>query len=444
MKAFLALWLPIFLSNSIIMLGGLFDTIFLSHYAPQHVAALAVCLSIYAMLFVSGLGILQGSMQELAEANGRNAMDDIQRIVKQSLLIIAVLSSVAMVLLTHAEPLLTWLNVDESLRHLILPCLLLLACTIPAHLVLRLLYILTQSCGQAQRVFYANIIFLLIKVSLAYVFIFGIDGHIQAYGVQGAFMANLIAQWLLCVLYYLFFLERHLEVQWQGQFFHWQSLKKILKIGIPNAVVTFIDVFTVSAIALLILPLGDVVVNAHQIMLGILGLMFMLPLSLGSAFSILVSTRIGAQQMDAAWQLSRKAIMIVLCIALATTLCLWGFQTTIVQYLSAEVDVRLIALSLVLLLCWMHVFDALLLISVNILRCWKVVILPMLVFSGVILCVGLGGGWYVAFHSLSLWSIELPSMGIQGFWWMLVIAYTSAALLCLLFLYRRYQQYKVQ
>src|SRR5690606_13976719 len=52
MKQFLHLWVPIFLSNAIIMLSGLFDVIFLSHFSPQHVAALAVCLSVYSLCFV--------------------------------------------------------------------------------------------------------------------------------------------------------------------------------------------------------------------------------------------------------------------------------------------------------------------------------------------------------------------------------------------------------
>jgi MATE family multidrug resistance protein len=441
MKQFLHLWVPIFLSNTIIMLGGLFDTIFLSHFAAQHVAVLAVCLSIYSLIFVSGMGMLQGSMQELAEANGRQAPEDIQRIVKQSILIIAVLSGVAIWLLNHADPLLTLLKADDALKALIQPCLVLLAWTIPAHLMLRVLYILTQSCGQAKRVFYSNMLYLMVKVSLAYVFIFGIEGHIQTYGVAGAFIANLIAQWLLCLLYYFFFLEKHLSIQWQGTFLHVPTLFKILRIGVPNAVVTFIDVFTVSAIALLILPLGHVLVNAHQVMLGVLGLMFMLPLSLSAAFSILVSTRIGAKRVQAAWQLSRKAILTALIVALAVVSSLWGFQHSVLGLLSDDPQVQWIGLSLVIFLCWMHVFDALLVMCVSILRCWKMVVLPMLIFSSMILCVGLGGGWYLAYHPMAILGFYTEALGLIGFWWMLAIAYTCAALMCGGCLWWRHRQY---
>ncbi|PWF32562.1 MATE family efflux transporter, partial [Yersinia pestis] len=80
---------------------------------------------------------------------------DIQRIVKQSILIVLVISAVAMYLFNHATPLLHFLKADAALQALIVSCLWLLAWTIPAHLLLRILYILTQACGQAKRVFYA-------------------------------------------------------------------------------------------------------------------------------------------------------------------------------------------------------------------------------------------------------------------------------------------------
>src|SRR5690606_30662773 len=136
----------------------------------------SVCLFILcALCFVTGIGVLQGMMQELAEANGRQDYADIQRIVKQSILIVLVISAVAMYLFNHATPLLHFLKADAALQTLIVPCLWLLAWTIPAHLLLRILYILTQACGQAKRVFYTNMIYLLLKVALAYVLIYGIE-----------------------------------------------------------------------------------------------------------------------------------------------------------------------------------------------------------------------------------------------------------------------------
>lgn len=441
MKQFLHLWVPIFLSNAIIMLSGLFDVIFLSHFSSQHVAAMAVCLSIYSLCFVSGIGILQGMMQELAEAKGRQAFSDIQRIVKQGVLIVLIVSVFAAWLFTHATPLLNLLKADDELQALITPCLMLMAWIIPGHLLLRILYILTQTCGQAKRVFYANILYLIFKVLLGYCLIFGIEGYIAAYGVQGAFISSLIIQWLMLFIYYFVFLEKILRIQWSGTFLHWATLIKILRIGVPNGIVTFVDVFAVSAIALLILPLGDIVINSHQIMLGLLGLMFMVPLSMGSAFSILVSTKIGAEHIESAWQLSKKAVVVVLSIGLCLASFVWIFQRWIIALFSGDQQVLAVAFSLMMLVCWMHIFDAILVISVNMLRCWKEVVLPMFIFTTTVLVLGLGGGWYIAYHPISFMNIDFNALGIHGFWWMLAIAYTVAACLCLLCLSLKYRYY---
>ena len=69
--------------------------------------------------------------------------------------------------------------------------------------------------------------YLIFKVSLAYCLIFGIQGYVPAYGVEGAFIAHLTVQWALLVVYYLIFLEKQLRVHWSGQFFHFKTLLKI-------------------------------------------------------------------------------------------------------------------------------------------------------------------------------------------------------------------------
>jgi len=232
-----------------------------------------------------------------------------------------------------------------------------------------------------------------------------------------------------------------LRVHWSGQFFHFKTLLKILRIGLPSAIVVFIDVFTISAIALLILPLGEIMVNAHQVARGLAGLLFMVPFSMSSAFSILVSTRIGANQVQSAWALTFKALRVVVASAVVLAVLIAIFQKPIVALFSDHTDVLTVSLALMFLLCWMHIFDAILVISVNMLRCWKVVIFPMFIFSGVLLLGGLGGGWYLAYHPVSLFNLNLDVSGISGFWWMLAISYTFAALMCLLCLALKYRKH---
>ncbi len=84
--------------------------------------------------------------------------------------------------------------------------------------------------------------------------------------------------------------------------------------------------------------------------------MFMLPMSMASAFGILVSTKIGAEQIDAAWQLSKLGTMAVMLIAIVVVLTIWGLDSWIVGLFSNDAQVIALALALILLMCWMHIF----------------------------------------------------------------------------------------
>ena len=119
--------------------------------------------------------------------------------------------------------------------------------------------------------------------------------------------------------------------------------------------------------------------NAHQVARGLAGLLFMVPFSMSSDFSILVSTRIGANQVQSAWALTFKALRVVVASAVVLAVLIAIFQKPIVALFSDHTDVLTVSLALMFLLCWMHIFDAILVISVNMLRCWKVVVLPMFI-----------------------------------------------------------------
>lgn len=60
----------------------------------------------------------------------------------------------------------------------------------------------------------------------------------------------------------------------------WQSLRMILKIGIPTAIMALMDVIAFCSVAILILPFGSVVSAAHQIVASTGGFMFIFPSSI--------------------------------------------------------------------------------------------------------------------------------------------------------------------
>ncbi len=58
------------LSSNLILLSGLIDIAYVGHFSNDHVAALSVTLSLYTVIYVIGMGILQGVILKLSEAHG--------------------------------------------------------------------------------------------------------------------------------------------------------------------------------------------------------------------------------------------------------------------------------------------------------------------------------------------------------------------------------------
>ena len=99
---------------------------------------------------------------------------------------------------------------------------------------------------------------------------------------------------------------------------------RILKLGVPIGAAIFFEVSLFSCVAVLVSPLGELVVASHQISLSVTSLLFMVPLSL--AISMTIRTESFGRQDLVGIQLTRKvglittttiacfsALMIILC-----------------------------------------------------------------------------------------------------------------------------------
>lgn len=438
MKKFWDLFIPLLLGNVTIAVSGLVDTLYLSHFSAKHVAVLAIAISLYSMIFIFGFGLLQGMMQTLAEAKGRGELHQIDLIVKQGIWSVLLWGLFGICVLSHADSIVDLLGADATLKDMILVCLKISMFIIPVQLLLRVFFIVTQTCGQAKLVFYGNILFLIAKLILSGVFIFGIPlWGLKAYGVYGAFISSFLAYCIILITFYILLMDKSHRLQWKAPFFNFDILIKILRIGIPASIVIFIDVFAFTSISLLAVPLGDIALSANQIVMVAGYWLFNVINALIVTFSILLSIKIGEGHQEQAWQLSQKAVYIVLMAALILSFSLFLFQKQFVVLFTSDQFVASMVLSLIVLVCLFHIADAMLAIAVNLLRCWQVTLLPMFIYSFILLIVGLGGGWYFAFHPMSFLGINIASMGIHSFWVFATFAYASSAILCLICLYYR-------
>ncbi|BCA97723.1 Multidrug resistance protein NorM [Acinetobacter baumannii] len=326
MNQIFKLFIPMLSSNLIVVLSGLIDIAYVGHFSNDHVAALSVTLSLYTVVYVIGMGILQGVMLKLSEAYGCHDIPRIRQIFIQGvwLMLCSALVSIALLYLFRDLPKL--FGASEHVVSITKNCIWALVFILPAHLLMRLFTALSQVTENAYKVLLSDSLFFILKIILSYLLIYGVAlFSIPPLGAIGALLATIIVRWFMLAVYYLFFLEKRyifIEHPEQSVEDSWQSLRMILKIGIPTAIMALMDVIAFCSVAILILPFGSVVSAAHQIVASTGGFMFIFPSSIASAYSILVSRTMGSGNMKEADKIARQSIWVIMAVSGSLSLCL--------------------------------------------------------------------------------------------------------------------------
>ena len=248
-------------------------------------------------------------------------------------------------------------------------------------------------------------------------------------GGAGCGVSTAIINWLalLCGLTYLVrnraYRQYHLFSRWQPP--HPGELGKLLRLGLPMGLSTFIDISSFTLIAILVARLGVETVAGHRVIANFTGVIYMLPLALSIATMVLVGQAVGAGDPARARLTARLGMGLAGGLAVLLGAALWLLREPLVQLSTTDPAVQAVALGLVLYLCFYQGFDGLQTVAAHALRGYKVTLLPMLLHTFCFWGIGLSGGYWLSFHAP--WRAGAPS--VAGFWEGCVVATVAATLL---------------
>jgi len=148
--------------------------------------------------------------------------------------------------------------------------------------------------------------------------------------------------------------------------------------------------------------------------------MFMTALGLGSAGGTLVAQHLGAREPAVArlvgWHALGLAVLVAALLGAAVAL----LREPIVGLFTPHAAVAAAALPLLVWVWFFHLGDALQTVAAYVLRAHHVATLPMVVYVLALWGVGIGGGYWLAFHA---------GQGALGFWRAATFGLAVAALL---------------
>lgn len=434
LKTLLHLMLPILITQMAQAAYGLVDTIMAGRVSPADLAAVAIGAGLWlpAFLFISG--VMMATTPLVAQAVGAGERDQAAIITRQSLWTAFGLGLIGMLLLRSTVWLFEPLGIPQHLQDKTALYITGVSFGLPAVGLYTALRGYSEALGHPRPITVFSIIGLLLNIPLNYAFIYGF-GVIPAMGGAGCGFATAITIWLMvgALLVYV----THARAFRGIRLFHRLDrpdpvlIKRILLLGLPIGVAIFFETSLFSLAALVLSPLGETVVAAHQIALSVTSQLFMIPLSLAMALTIRIGQLYGEQNWELLRVVRRLGLWTGTALACCSMLLIFFTRDVMAAAYTSDIQVQQLAVHLLIFALAYQIFDSWQVTSAGILRGLQDTAIPMWL---TLFCY-----WLIALP-LGIVLSRVAGFGAQGFWFGLVVGLGLAALLLLWRLKVRQQQ----
>lgn len=390
---------PVLVSSWASVVFGVLDTAMAGHASAADLQAMALAVSIYLTVFIALMGAVHALIPIIGQLFGAQRYLDVGKAWGQGVWMALGLSAVGSVAMFFPD---AWLllsgDVDPAVRDGVTWYLRALILALPASLMFRTIYALGTAVSRPKTVMVINLASVAFKLLFNWIFMFGKLG-LPALGAAGAGLSTAVVSWLtlgagLWAIHHDPYFLRFKPTLGRPD---WTSQKELLRLGIPMGASYFIEICAFSFMALLVAREGMYVTGGHQIMSNLAALCYMMPMAIGIATASLTAQAIGARDMIRARKMGRAGIAIAVIGAVCTAGLLIFGRSTILKAYTDDWQVAAVAATLLQLLPWFHLCDAMQCMGSYLLRAYKVAIVPLILQIVALTGLGLIGGWWLGF-----------------------------------------------
>lgn len=433
MRTQLSLAVPALLAQVAMISMGFVDMVMTGRVGPVDMAAVALAGSLWVPLVLFGQGLLMAITPCVAQLRGAGAVQNSEHLqgvghVMRQGLWMALAIAVPLILVVYALSFhLSEMGVEGELGVMTGQYLRAIVWGAPAYLLFVALRCGMEGMALMRPAMFAGFMGLFINIPSNYVLIFGKLG-LPALGGPGTGVATAIVYWVM-FLTMVMYACRHPQLRvllapraWERPV--WGTLKKLAGIGFPGALAMLCEVTLFAAVALLIAPLGAIQVAGHQVALNFSSLLFMVPLSIGTAATIRTGFALGRKSVEAVRVASRSSWLLACMAAVCTAGITVAWRQQIAAVYNDDPVVLALASHLLLFAATYQFTDAIQVVSVGILRGYN--------DTRAILGVTLVSYWVFALpvgYTLGRTHLWGAPLGPQGFWTAFIVGVSIAAVL---------------
>ena len=326
-KGLTGLVIPIFIETLLIMMLGAVDTVMLSQYSDESVAAVGVVNQIVMFAFLVFEVINIGTSVLCSQYLGAGLRQKMVQVVGVSLCLnLAVGLLVSAILYFGAETLLGWMGLrPELLKYGVGYMQIVGAFAFFQALSLTV----SASLRSANKAIYPMLVTVLVNVMNIignYTLIFGKFG-MPALGVEGAAISTAFARGVSMVILFVILFRKHIPRFPLSYFrpFPFVEVKNLLKIGVPSAGENMSYSFSQVVLTYFINMLGNEALATRTYVVNIVMFVYLFAIAMAQGGAICIGHLVGERKLHAAYLLGKYVMRISILVSLVLS-CIWALM----------------------------------------------------------------------------------------------------------------------
>ena len=324
-KGLTKLVVPIFIETLLIMMLGAVDTIMLSQYSDESVAAVGVVNQIVMFAFLIFEVINIGTSVLCSQYLGAKMQKNMVQVVGVALLFNLVVGLLISAILHYgATTLLGWMG----LRHELLKYGIGYMQIVGAFAFFQAIsFTISASLRSANKAIYPMMVTVLVNIMNIignYSLIFGKWG-MPALGAEGAAISTSVARGVSMVVLFVILFRKHIPRFPLDYFrpFPWVELKNLLKVGLPSAGENMSYSFSQVVITYFINILGNNALATRTYTVNIVMFVYLFAIAMAQGGAISIGHLVGQKKIRAAYLLGKYVMRLSILVSLVLS-CIWA------------------------------------------------------------------------------------------------------------------------
>ncbi|WP_409300771.1 MATE family efflux transporter [Peribacillus sp. SCS-155] len=411
LKQIFLMLIPILITQLGMFSMVFFNTILSGRYSESVLAGVAIGSAIWNPVFTGLSGILLAVSPIAAQRFGEKKSTDVISVLTHGIYLAILISLLVIILGAFLlEPLMNIMNLPSTARSIGHDYLVGLGFGIIPLFIFNVLRSFIYALGKTRIVMFILISALPINLFLNFVLIFGKWGFPEL-GGAGAGYATSVTYWVMAGITLVI-------IQTKEPFSNYFSLsafkrfsmkecKEILAIGVPMGLSIFFETSMFAVVTILISKFNITTIAAYQSALNIVAFLYMIPMSISMAQTVLVSYEVGARRYKDAKAYSWLGIYLSIAIAVLAGLFVVLFRYDVAGLYSTEPEVIVLTAQFLIYALFFQISDAIQVTALAALRGYKDVniafIMTLVAYWGICLPTG-----YILAH--------YSELGARGYW----------------------------